>query len=119
MASSLAAIETGNGDREWLIIACRRFSTTLAFRLGSIHRMHRIESARSSSVHQLHREVCIELAPEARVLFVVRASERAAREQTLGDRIGDRMRSRLAQMCIPVEMKGADFRQSIKRASFA
>ncbi len=45
--------------------------------------------------------------------------ERAAREQTLGDRIGDRMRSRLAEMCISVEMKGADFRQSIKRASFA
>jgi len=45
--------------------------------------------------------------------------ERAAREQTLGDRIGDRMRSRLAEMCIGVEMKGSDFRQSIKRASFA
>jgi DNA replication protein DnaC len=45
--------------------------------------------------------------------------ERAAREQTLGDRIGDRMRSRLAEMCIAVEMKGADFRQSIKRAGFA
>ena len=45
--------------------------------------------------------------------------ERAAREQTLGDRIGDRMRSRLAEMCISVEMKGDDFRQSIKRASFA
>ena len=45
--------------------------------------------------------------------------ERAAREQTLGDRIGDRMRSRLAEMCIGVEMKGTDFRQSIKRASFA
>jgi DNA replication protein DnaC len=44
--------------------------------------------------------------------------ERAAREQTLGDRIGDRMRSRLAEMCISVEMKGSDFRQSIKRASF-
>ena len=33
--------------------------------------------------------------------------ERAAREQTLGDRIGDRMRSRLAEMCISVEMKGS------------
>lgn len=44
--------------------------------------------------------------------------ERAAREQTLGDRIGDRMRSRLAEMCITVEMKGKDFRQSVKRASF-
>jgi DNA replication protein DnaC len=45
-------------------------------------------------------------------------AERAAREQTLGDRIGDRMRSRLAEMCIKVEMKGADFRQTVKRASF-
>ena len=44
--------------------------------------------------------------------------ERAAREQTLGDRIGDRMRSRLAEMCIRVEMKGEDFRQSVKRARF-
>jgi DNA replication protein DnaC len=44
--------------------------------------------------------------------------ERAAREQTLGDRIGDRMRSRLAEMCVSVEMKGKDFRQSVKRARF-
>jgi len=40
-------------------------------------------------------------------------------DDTLGDRIGDRMRSRLAEMCITVEMKGEDFRQSkAKRASF-
>ena len=45
-------------------------------------------------------------------------AERAAREPTLGDRIGDRMRSRLAEMCIRVEMKGEDFRQSVKRARF-
>jgi DNA replication protein DnaC len=45
--------------------------------------------------------------------------ERAAREQTLGDRIGERMRSRIAEMCISVEMKGKDFRQTVKRASFA
>jgi len=44
--------------------------------------------------------------------------ERAAREATLGDRIGDRMRSRLAEMCVRVEMKGDDFRQSVKRARF-
>jgi DNA replication protein DnaC len=44
--------------------------------------------------------------------------ERAAREQTLGDRIGDRMRSRLAEMCVRVEMSGEDYRQSVKRASF-
>jgi len=45
-------------------------------------------------------------------------AERAAREQTLGDRIGDRMRSRLAEMCVRVEMNGEDFRQSVKRARF-
>lgn len=44
--------------------------------------------------------------------------ERAAREQTLGDRIGDRMRSRLAEMCVKVEMTGEDFRQTVKRARF-
>ena len=45
--------------------------------------------------------------------------ERAAREQTLGDRIGDRMLSRLAEMCIRVKMTGKDCRQTgIKRARF-
>jgi DNA replication protein DnaC len=42
----------------------------------------------------------------------------AVLDDTLGDRIGDRMRSRLAEMCIRVEMKGEDFRQSVKRARF-
>ena len=45
-------------------------------------------------------------------------AERAAREPTLGDRIGDRMRSRLAEMCVRVEMTGEDFRQTVKRARF-
>jgi DNA replication protein DnaC len=45
-------------------------------------------------------------------------AERAAREQTLGDRIGDRMRSRLAEMCVRIEMTGNDFRQTVKRARF-
>lgn len=46
-------------------------------------------------------------------------AERAAREPTLGDRIGDRMRSRLAEMCIRVTMTGKDFRQTgVKRARF-
>jgi DNA replication protein DnaC len=44
--------------------------------------------------------------------------ERAAREQTLGDRIGDRMRSRLAEMCVKIEVTGEDFRQTVKRARF-
>ncbi len=42
----------------------------------------------------------------------------AVREETLGDRIGERMRSRLQEMCTAVEMTGQDFRQSVKRASF-
>ena len=46
-------------------------------------------------------------------------AQRAAREQTLGDRIGDRMLSRLAEMCIRVKMGGKDCRQTgVKRARF-
>jgi DNA replication protein DnaC len=46
------------------------------------------------------------------------AAQRATREETLGDRIGERMRSRLAEMCVRIEMSGADFRQSAGRARF-
>src|ERR1700674_947198 len=35
----------------------------------------------------------------------------AARKETLGDRIGERMRSRLHEMCRIVKMEGPDFRQ--------
>ncbi len=42
----------------------------------------------------------------------------AAREQTLGDRIGELMLSRLQQMCITVLMQGDDFRRTVRRASF-
>ena len=42
----------------------------------------------------------------------------SAREETLGDRIGERMRSRLQEMCVVVEMNGVDFRQTVKRAAF-
>jgi DNA replication protein DnaC len=35
------------------------------------------------------------------------------------ERIGERMRPRLQEMCVAVEMQGEDFRQKIKRASFA
>ena len=45
-------------------------------------------------------------------------AERAARHQTLGDRIGDSMLSRLAEMCIKIEMAGGDLRQTVKRAAF-
>src|SRR5271166_378828 len=46
------------------------------------------------------------------------SAERAARRETLGDRIGERMRSRLHEMCKKVEMDGPDFRQHSKRAEF-
>jgi DNA replication protein DnaC len=43
---------------------------------------------------------------------------RAMRPETLGDRIGERMLSRLQEMCVVVEMQGKDFRQGVARASF-
>jgi DNA replication protein DnaC len=46
------------------------------------------------------------------------AAERAARRETLGDRIGERMRSRLHEMCKKVEIEGPDFRQHSKQAHF-
>jgi len=46
------------------------------------------------------------------------AAERAARAETLGDRIGERMRSRLHEMCKKVEIEGSDYRQHSKQAQF-
>jgi DNA replication protein DnaC len=46
------------------------------------------------------------------------AADRAARRETLGDRIGERMRSRLHEMCKKVEMEGPDYRQHSKQAQF-
>src|SRR5581483_3090499 len=40
----------------------------------------------------------------------------ASREETLGDRIGDRMRSRLHEMCRIVQLDGQDFRQKFRSA---
>ena len=45
-------------------------------------------------------------------------AQRAVRGETLGDRIGERMRSRLHEMCRIIKMEGADFRQTLKSASF-
>src|SRR5579863_1125287 len=42
----------------------------------------------------------------------------ASREETLGDRIGERMRSRIHEMCRIVRMEGQDFRQTLRSASF-
>jgi len=44
-------------------------------------------------------------------------ARRAVRKQTLGDRIGDRMLSRLREMCKLVEMQGEDFRQKLRPVS--
>ncbi len=41
------------------------------------------------------------------------------REETLGDRIGERIRSRLLEMCVSLEMHGMDFRQIARRAELA
>jgi DNA replication protein DnaC len=47
------------------------------------------------------------------------AGPRAAmREETLGDRIGERMRSRLQEMCVVIDMHGVDFRQTVNLARF-
>jgi DNA replication protein DnaC len=42
----------------------------------------------------------------------------AARDETLGDRIGERMRSRLHEMCRIIKLDGPDFRQKFRSASF-
>jgi DNA replication protein DnaC len=49
---------------------------------------------------------------------MARNADKSIREETLGDRIGERMRSRLAEMCVEVEMRGNDLRQSVKKARF-
>jgi DNA replication protein DnaC len=46
------------------------------------------------------------------------AAEYAAGRETLGDRIGERMRSRLHEMCRIISLDGADFRQKFRSASF-
>ena len=42
----------------------------------------------------------------------------AMREETLGDRIGERMRSRLHEMCRIIKLDGLDFRQKFRSANF-
>jgi DNA replication protein DnaC len=59
------------------------------------------------------------LAPLVATAGANAALRGATHEETLGDRIGERMRSRLQEMCVVVEMHGEDFRQKVKRASFA
>jgi len=44
-------------------------------------------------------------------------AQRAMRRETLGDRIGERMRSRLHEMCRTIQLDGADFRQKFRSAN--
>jgi DNA replication protein DnaC len=46
------------------------------------------------------------------------SARQAARHETLGDRITERMRSRLLEMCRMVQLEGADFRQRVQSANF-
>jgi DNA replication protein DnaC len=48
----------------------------------------------------------------------ISGARRAAREETLGDRIGERMRSRLFEMCDLVKVNGKDYRQKFRTATF-
>jgi DNA replication protein DnaC len=57
------------------------------------------------------------LAPKADA-YPPRKLTGARSEETLGDRIGERMRSRLSEMCVTVEMTGADYRRGAKKAHF-
>ena len=47
----------------------------------------------------------------------IQGPARATRNDTLGDRIGERMRSRLFEMCRFIPMDGKDFREKFRRAS--
>jgi DNA replication protein DnaC len=53
-----------------------------------------------------------------RGLSATEAARHAARNETLGDRITERMRSRLLEMCRVVQLDGADFRQKVQSAGF-
>jgi DNA replication protein DnaC len=46
-----------------------------------------------------------------------RGKEKKNREETLGDRIGNRMRSRLFEMCRPVLVIGHDYRRELRAAN--
>src|SRR3984893_1015095 len=56
--------------------------------------------------------------PAARAARSLSPARAAARDETLGDRIGERMRSRLHEMCRIIKMEGEDFRQKFRSASF-
>jgi DNA replication protein DnaC len=51
-------------------------------------------------------------ADEPTVLAEPEGRRRESRDETLGDRIGERMRSRLHEMCCVVRVEGEDFRMN-------
>ncbi len=55
---------------------------------------------------------------QARGASASEAARHAARNETLGDRITERMRSRLHEMCRVVQLEGSDFRQRVQSANF-
>lgn len=56
--------------------------------------------------------------PAAAVAGSRSPAKAVARIETLGDRIGERMRSRLQEMCRIVTLDGTDFRQKFRSASY-
>jgi DNA replication protein DnaC len=56
--------------------------------------------------------------PAAAANGTVSMARSAARDETLGDRIGERMRSRLHEMCRILKLDGPDFRQKFRSANF-
>jgi DNA replication protein DnaC len=56
--------------------------------------------------------------PAAGATGSISLARTATRTETLGDRIGERMRSRLHEMCRVLKMEGSDFRQTLRSASF-
>jgi DNA replication protein DnaC len=63
-------------------------------------------------------EPAAELEPLSRTYSASEQARAAARRETLGDRITERMRSRLHEMCRTVVMQGKDFRQHVTCANF-
>jgi DNA replication protein DnaC len=56
--------------------------------------------------------------PAAGVSGSISPARAAMRGETLGDRIGERMRSRLHEMCRIITLEGTDFRQKFRSANF-
>src|SRR4051812_19000859 len=56
--------------------------------------------------------------PAAGMSGSISPARAASRAETLGDRIGERMRSRLHEMCRIITLDGSDFRQKFRSANF-